>query len=119
MCHVLGDYPSAVKTYTESIKRNPNDPRVYSNRAACYTKLAEFGMALKDVDECLAIDPKFLKAYLRKGAICLSIKEPLKAQNAYEEALKIDPNCHVSVFIIVIIVSTSLNQFQKIQNHLP
>lgn len=87
------DYPGAVKHYTESIKRDPNDPRVYSNRAACYTKLAEFGLALKDIDECLKLDPKFLKAYLRQGTICLSIKESLKAQHAYEQALEIDPNC--------------------------
>lgn len=85
----------AVKHYNESIKRNPKDPRVYSNRAACYTKLAEFGMALKDVDECLKLDDKFLKAYLRKGAICITIKETLKAQHAFEKALELDPNCQV------------------------
>lgn len=91
--HNSGDYPNAVKNYTESIKRNPNDPRVYSNRAACYTKLAEFGLAIKDIDECLRLDPKFLKAYLRKGAICLTMKESLRAKGAYEKALEIDPNC--------------------------
>jgi len=88
-----GDYPSAIKSYSESIKRNPEDPRVYSNRAACYTKLAEFGLALKDVELCLKLDPKFVKAYLRKGTICLLMKQPLQAKQAYESALEIDPNC--------------------------
>lgn len=88
-----GDYPSAVKCYTEAIKRNPEDARILSNRAACYTKLVEFGLALKDIDECLRLDPKFIKAYLRKGSICLTLKESAKARDAFEKALELDENC--------------------------
>ena len=56
-----GDFAGAVKSYTESIKRDPNDPRGYNNRALCYTKLAALPEALKDVEEAIKVDPKFGK----------------------------------------------------------
>ncbi|GFR95351.1 stress-induced-phosphoprotein 1-like [Elysia marginata] len=87
-----GKYPEAIQHYTEAIKRNPEDAKIYSNRAACYTKLMEFAMALKDSEECIKLDPNFIKGYLRKGAILLAMKEPSKASNAYQKALDLDAN---------------------------
>jgi len=91
-----GKYPDAIAHYTEAIKRNPDDAKIFSNRAACYTKLMELGLALKDSEECIRLDPKFIKGYLRKGGILLGMKDPTKASVAYQKALEIDSNNAVS-----------------------
>jgi len=85
-----GDYPGAVGAYTEAIKRNPEDAKIFSNRAAGYSKLMEFNLALKDCDRCIELDPQFIKGHLRKGHICIALKNYQKACEAFEEARKID-----------------------------
>ncbi|BFF94659.1 stress-induced-phosphoprotein 1 [Drosophila madeirensis] len=87
-----GDYSNAVKHYSEAIKRNPDDPKLYSNRAACYTKLAAFDLGLKDCETCIKLDEKFIKGYIRKGKILQGMQQTSKASSAYQKALELDPN---------------------------
>lgn len=86
-----GDFSNAVKHYTEAINRNPDDPKLYSNRAACYTKLAAFDLGLKDCDMCTKLDEKFIKGWIRKGKILQGMQQQSKALTAYQRALEIDP----------------------------
>ncbi|XP_040987240.1 hsp70-Hsp90 organizing protein 3-like [Juglans microcarpa x Juglans regia] len=85
-------YPEAVKHYTESLRRNPKDPKAYSNRAACYTKLGALPEGLKDAEKCIELDPTFSKGYTRKGAVQFFMKEYDKALETYQEGLKHDPS---------------------------
>lgn len=86
-----GKYADAIPFYTEAIKRNPKDCVPYSNRAACYTKLMEFGLAMQDCDKCIELDETFIKGYLRKAAL-LKIDKPQEAQAVYKKALELDAN---------------------------
>ncbi|THG14679.1 hsp70-Hsp90 organizing protein 1 [Camellia sinensis] len=84
-------YPEAIKHYTEALKRNPNDPKAYSNRAACYTKLGAMPEGLKDAEKCIELDPTFAKGYSRKGAVQFFMKEYDKALETYQQGLKLEP----------------------------
>lgn len=86
-----GDFPNAVKEYTEGLRRDPNAKAIYANRCAAYIKLMEFSYAQKDADKCLQLDPNFVKAYFRKGTIHHLMKEYHKALQCFDQGLKLDP----------------------------
>jgi len=79
-------YVEGVKEYTEAIKRNLTDPRNYSNRAACYTKLMALPEADKDCDSAIKLDQNFIKAYIRKAAIQFAKKDYSKCMSICNEA---------------------------------
>lgn len=114
---VIGQFADAVKFYSEAIMRNPDEPKYYSNRAACYTKLAAFDLGLKDCEKCVELDPKFckcfnnkqlmlviyglfflVKGWIRKGKILQGMQQSSKALAAYQKALEIDSSNTVSYY---------------------
>jgi len=84
------NYPKAVEHYTESIKRNPADPKVYCNRASAYIKLLALPEALKDCEKALSIDPNFVKAHIRKANIEFYKKEYHQCLETLAKAEELD-----------------------------
>ena len=84
-------YAKAIDKYGDAMKRNPKDHVPYSNRAACYQKLMEWQLALKDAETCVEMDPTYVKGWSRKGAIHTYLKEFHKAMDAYNMVLKLEP----------------------------
>jgi stress-induced-phosphoprotein 1 len=83
-------FSEAVKEYSEAIKRNDADARNYANRAAAYMKLMALPEAEKDCDMAIKIDPKFVKAYIRKAAILFTKREFTKCIDVCSEAKEAD-----------------------------
>ena len=84
------DWPGAVEAYSEMVKRAPEDPRGYSNRAAALIKLMTFPGAVSDCDEAIKKDPKFIRAYLRKAQAYFAMKEYSKCSDVCAEAMEHD-----------------------------
>ncbi|TVY24065.1 Heat shock protein sti1-like protein [Lachnellula hyalina] len=84
------DWPAAVEAYSEMVKRAPDDPRGYSNRAAAFIKLLEFPSAIEDCDRAIKKDPKFIRAYLRKAQAYFGMRDYSKCLDACTEASEVD-----------------------------
>jgi stress-induced-phosphoprotein 1 len=87
-----GKFPEAIAKYTEAMKRNPKDHVPYSNRAACYQKLMEWQLALKDAETSISMEPTFVKGWSRKAGVHFFLKEYHKAMDAYNMILKLEPD---------------------------
>ncbi|KAK3382565.1 hypothetical protein B0T24DRAFT_601982 [Lasiosphaeria ovina] len=88
------DWPGAVAAYSEMIKRGPEDPRGYSNRAAAFIKLLEFPSAVDDCNAAIKKDPKFIRAYIRKAQAYFGMREYSKSVDACNEAHTVDKEHH-------------------------
>ncbi|RMJ08275.1 hypothetical protein CDV36_012134 [Fusarium kuroshium] len=88
------DFPGAVAAYTEMVKRAPEDPRGYSNRAAAFIKLFEFPSALEDCDAAIKRDPKFIRAYIRKAQAYFGMRKYSECVDACTEAQQVDQEHH-------------------------
>jgi len=84
------DWPAAVEAYSEMVKRAPDDPRGYSNRAACFIKLLSFPSAVQDCDEAIKKDPKFIRAYLRKAQALFAMRDFNKCIDVCSQASEKD-----------------------------
>mmetsp|Transcript_22159 Transcript_22159/g.61665 ORF Transcript_22159/g.61665 Transcript_22159/m.61665 type:complete len:566 (+) Transcript_22159:632-2329(+) len=83
-------FPEAIKEYEEAVKRAPNDAAIRNNLSAALTKIMDFNGAKVQVEKALELDPKYTKAWARKGDIEMAFKEYHKAMESYKKGLEID-----------------------------
>lgn len=76
------------------------EAKSYNNRAAAYTKLMALPEALKDADQAIAIDPKFIKAYIRKALTQQAMKEHTAAMATLQKATELDTEKKVKLLSV-------------------
>ncbi|KAI8457919.1 protein phosphatase 5, partial [Phakopsora pachyrhizi] len=88
---VESHYQEALDLYTLSLNSNPFDSTVWCNRSAVRLKREEHGLAIMDTSRAIELNPKYVKAYFRRGTAHLSIMKPQLAIKDFKECLKYDP----------------------------
>ncbi|XP_039774426.1 small glutamine-rich tetratricopeptide repeat-containing protein 2-like [Panicum virgatum] len=65
---------------------------VYRSRSKARLAIGEISGALEDAEEAIRISPKFTQAHLLRGDALLTMGEYCAAENAYADALNLDPS---------------------------
>ena len=86
-----GRYLQAIELYTSAIEVGPPTAALFSNRAAAHLKCESYGSALSDANMALKLDPKFVKAYYRRGSTLLAMSRPMDAKQDFQKLAKFDP----------------------------
>ncbi len=85
------DSGNAIRCYNQSLKLNPNDPRVLNNLGTLYVSMKEYGSADRLFRKALNIDPKYAGIYKNLGTSLIAQHKFSEGQKAYEQAALLDP----------------------------
>jgi stress-induced-phosphoprotein 1 len=70
-------YGEAVLQYEEAVKRAPKNAPIRNNLAAALCKVMDFAGAKREIEVAIDLDPKYVKAWARKGGtslVCASVR---------------------------------------------
>lgn len=86
-----GNFSVAIAEYEDACKRDPTNASYFNNLAAALLKIGDFNGAKAQVTRSLELDPKYVKAWAKKGDIEFFMKEYHKAMDSYRKGLDLDP----------------------------
>ena len=78
--------------FTQAIELDPSNHVLYSNRSGAYASLKDWQKALDDATKTTEIKPDWAKGWGRKGTALHGEGDLVGASDAFDEALKLDPN---------------------------
>ncbi|CBJ28105.1 conserved unknown protein [Ectocarpus siliculosus] len=81
--HAVGKYTAAIDLHPTAI--------YLSNRAFCYVKLEQFGLAILDADMALELDSTYVKAYYRRGSANMALAKFKLAVKDFRKVTKMQP----------------------------
>ena len=85
-------FKEALEQYNKAIEIDASNAVYYCNRAAAYSKIADFINSIEDCKNALKIDPSYGKAWGRLGLALLSNNQFEEAYEAYNKAIQLEPS---------------------------
>jgi tetratricopeptide (TPR) repeat protein len=71
--HLERERAAEVARATEAIRRAPGDPAAYYYRGTVHSRQRNYEPAVADYDRAIQLDPKFARAYFRRGQALLEL----------------------------------------------
>jgi ribosomal protein S12 methylthiotransferase accessory factor len=90
----LGDYREALKCYNMAFQLNPVPEEVasiYCHRGVCYKELEDFPKAIEELESARDSNPELREIHNLLGYCFFRVGKHLKAIEAFEQAISIDP----------------------------
>jgi len=91
-CSQLGRLDEAVTYARQGVAVWPGDARSHDALGCALVKGKAYREAATSFDRALELDPKLVRAWLHKGALCEQIGELSQAEKAYRDALAVCPS---------------------------
>ncbi|MCX8037691.1 MAG: tetratricopeptide repeat protein [Candidatus Sumerlaeia bacterium] len=85
------DYRSVLSIWDDAVRKRPQNPRAYLNRAGAYQAQRAWEEALADLQSALALNPNESHAYLQMGDIWNARGDRQKALENYTRAIELKP----------------------------
>jgi len=87
----LDESATALRSFDEAIRLNPDIADAYTNRAVSYIQLGQYERALKDLNEAIKLNPESAVAYNNRGNSYGNLDQLQKAVDDYGEAIRLNP----------------------------
>ena len=85
-----GDFASAADKYRAALAWDATDPRIWANRAACFSRLRRFEEALRDAEYAIRLKPRWARAHYRLAEARLGQGRAGDAHKACDAGLLLD-----------------------------
>jgi len=87
----IGHILQAIGFYSEALEYIPTNAIILSNRAQAYIKVENYGSAMIDATAALKSDPKYAKAYYRRGSAQFALGHLKDAKKDFRKVCQLNP----------------------------
>jgi RNA recognition motif-containing protein len=115
------EFFKAIEKFSEAIRYDSSDHRLFGNRSYCYDKVNQFQEGLRDAERAISLEPGWQKGYFRKGRALFGLKMYKEAEKAYEQVLEFenmdDPELEEELFKVRVLQLQEMG-FSKLQSEI-
>lgn len=88
---IKGHFLEAIGLYSDALEYSPTNAVILSNRAQAYIKVENYGLAMADATAALESDPKYAKAYYRRGSAQFALTHYKDARKDFRKVCQLKP----------------------------